>query len=69
MSEKKEEVVSEALKAEERLRSMWYILDLEGRLVPLDEFDFRGHDNLKIYSGYEVEKDRTVTQEPPHVSL
>ncbi|MCW4036992.1 MAG: threonine--tRNA ligase [Candidatus Bathyarchaeota archaeon] len=69
MSEKKEEVVSEALKAEERLRSMWYILDLEGRLVPLDEFDFRGHENLKIYSGYEVEKDRTITQEPPHVSL
>ncbi len=69
MSEKKEEVVSEALKAEERLRSMWYILDLEGRLVPLDEFDFRGRENLRIYSGYEVEKDRTVTQEPPHVNL
>jgi threonyl-tRNA synthetase len=69
MDEKKEEVVSEALRAEETLRSMWYILDLEGRLVPLDEFDFRGHENLKIYSGYEVEKDRTVTQEPPHVSL
>jgi threonyl-tRNA synthetase len=69
MDEKKEEVVSEALRAEETLRSMWYILDLEGRLVPLDEFDFTGHENLKIYSGYEVEKDRTVTQEPPHVSL
>jgi threonyl-tRNA synthetase len=69
MGEKKEEVVSEALKAEETLRSKWYILDLEGRLVPLDEFDFTGHENLKIYSGYEVEKDRTVTQEPPHVSL
>jgi threonyl-tRNA synthetase len=69
MSEKKEEVISEALKAEETLRSKWYILDPEGELVPLEEFDFTGHENLKTYSGYEVEKDRTVTQEPPHVSL
>ncbi len=34
MDEKKEEVVSEALKAEERLRSKWYLLDIEGKLVP-----------------------------------
>ena len=69
MSEKKEEVISEALRAEEMLRSMWYILDLDGRLVPLEEFDFRGHKNLKTFSGYEVEKDRTVDQMPPHVKL
>jgi threonyl-tRNA synthetase len=69
MSGKKEEVVSEALKAEETLSSMWYILDLDGEIVPLDEFDFKGHGNLKTYSGYEVEKDRTVRQEPPHVGL
>jgi threonyl-tRNA synthetase len=69
MSEKKEEVISEALRAEETLRSKWYILNLEGELVPLEEFDFKGHENLRTYSGYEVEKDRTVTKEPPHVSL
>ncbi len=69
MSEKKEEVISEALRAEETLRSKWYILNLEGEIVPLEEFDFKGHENLRTYSGYEVEKDRTVTQEPPHVSL
>ncbi len=69
MSEKKEEVVSEALKAEETLKSMWYILNLDGEIVPLDQFDFKGHKNLQTYSGYEVEKDRTVRQEPPHVSL
>ncbi len=69
MDEKKEEVVSEALKAEERLRSMWYILGLDGELVPLEDFDFKGHENLRTFSGYEVEKDRTVTQEPPHVNL
>jgi len=69
LSEKKDEVVSEALQAEERLRSQWYILDLEGNLVTLDDFDFKGHEGLRIYSGYEVEKDRTVRQESPHVGL
>jgi len=69
MSEKKVEVVSEALKSEEKLKSQWFILTLEGDLVTLDEFDFKGHKNLHTFSGYEVEKDRAVTQEPPHVSL
>ena len=69
MSEKKVEVVSEALKSEEKLKSQWFILTLEGDLVTLDEFDFKGHKNLQTFSGYEVEKDRSVTQEPPHVSL
>jgi threonyl-tRNA synthetase len=68
MSEKKE-VISEALVAEEKLKSQWYILNLEGNLVRLDDFDFRGHENLKTFSGYEVEKDRAVTREPPHVGL
>ena len=69
MSEKNVEVVSEALKAEEQLKSQWYILTLEGDLVTLDEFDFKGHKNLQTFSGYEVDKDRAVTQEPPHVAL
>ena len=69
MSEKKAEVVSEAIKSEEKLKSQWFILTLEGDLVTLDEFDFKGHKNLQTFSGYEVEKDRSVAQEPPHVSL
>jgi threonyl-tRNA synthetase len=65
----KEEIVSEALKAEEKLRSYWYILDTDGNLWELNEFDFQGHDNLRKFSGYEYEKDRSVTQTPPHVEL
>jgi len=65
----KNEVVSEALVAEEKLKSQWYILNLEGDLVTLDEFDFKGHKNLQTFSGYEVDKDRSVTKEPPHVAL
>jgi threonyl-tRNA synthetase len=69
LGEKKQEIVSEALKAEEKLRSRWYILDMDGELKPLDEFDFTGHDNLRKFAGYEVEKDRTVDREPPHATL
>ena len=69
MSKNDEEVVSEALKAEEKLHSEWYILDLEGELHPLDEFDFTGHKNLQIFSGYEYEKVREVDRTPPHVEL
>ncbi|MBA7612500.1 hypothetical protein ES703_19736 [subsurface metagenome] len=69
MSDKKEEVVSEALKAEEELRSSWHILTLEGDLVPVDEFNYKGYKGLQTFSGYEVDKDRTVNQVPPHVTL
>ncbi len=68
-TEKKEEAISEALKAEEVLRSRWYILDTQGKLWDLDEFDFTGHENLKKFSGYEYSKDRTSAQPPPHVEL
>ncbi|MFC1802588.1 threonine--tRNA ligase [Thermoproteota archaeon] len=67
--DKKEEVVSEALKAEEKLQSFWYILDTNGKLWEFDEFDFKGHDNLRKFSGYEYEKNRAITQTPPHVEL
>ena len=66
---KEKEVVSEALKAEEKLRSYWYILDTDGKLWEFDDFDFTGYDNLRKFSGYEYHKDRTVTQTPPHVEL
>ena len=66
---KKEEVVSAALQAEEKLRSQWYIMGLDGKLNKIDEFDFNGRDNLRKFAGYEVDKDRTVTQEPPHITM
>jgi threonyl-tRNA synthetase len=70
MSEdKKKEVVSEALKAEETLRSHWYILDTDGKLWEFDEFDFTAHDNLRKFSGYEYQKDRSVTGASPHIEL
>ena len=67
MNEK--EVVSEALRAEEELRSSWYIFTPEGEAKPVEEFDFDGHENLRKFVDYEVRKIRAVEKEPPHVSL
>jgi len=63
------EVVSQALKAEERLVSRWYIIDVDGKLTPAESFDFTNHKRLKELTDYEVARSRVVQQEPPHVEL
>jgi len=67
--EKKREIVSEALKAEEKLKSAWLILTPEGELHPVEEFDFNGYERLKKFADYEIKKSRVVDQEPPHLAL
>jgi len=64
-----EEIVPEALKAEEKLKSFWFILQTDGKLVPVEEFDFAKHENLEKLAKYEMEKVRAVQQIPPHVKL
>ena len=66
---KEEEAVSTALKAEDTLKSFWYILQPNGSLVPIEEFNFKFYTNLKKFSQYEIKKTRAVTQMPPHVPL
>jgi len=65
----KEEVVSEALKSEAKATSYWHILTPEGELLKPEEFDFKGHDNLKKFVNYEIHKSRAVDKIPPHVEL
>ena len=65
----KEEKVSEAVKAEEKLKSFWYILQPDGKLVPIEDFDFKGHENLEKFAEYEIAKVRASQQMPPHVPL
>jgi threonyl-tRNA synthetase len=65
----KEENISAALKAEDTLKSFWHVLQTDGSLVPIKEFNFRGLTNLKKFSQYEIKKTRAVTQMPPHVPL
>jgi len=64
-----EEKVSEAVKAEEALKSSWYILQPDGTLVPVKEFDFSKHESLEKLARYEMVKVRAVQQVPPHVTL
>ena len=65
----KEEVISKAIKAEEKAKSYWHILTPDGELHSFDDFDFTGHDNLRKFRDYEVSKSRTVDRTPPHVEL
>ncbi len=66
---KEEEVVSEALKAEEKLKSSWYILQPDGKMIPAMEFDFAEHGMLEKFVRYEILKVRAVQQVPPHITL
>lgn len=65
--EKKEAAISKALKAEEKLKSYWYILDVDGKLIELEKFDFTNHEALKKFADYEISKLRTADKEPIHV--
>ncbi|MFH0897545.1 MAG: threonine--tRNA ligase, partial [Candidatus Bathyarchaeota archaeon] len=69
VSEKSGEVISEALKAEAKLQSEWFIMDTAGKLTPVDKFDFSFNLNLEKFARYEMSKTRAVTQVPPHVVL
>jgi len=68
-SKKDEEPVSAALKAEDTLKSFWHILQVDGSLVPVEEFKFKGNSNLQKFANYEIKKTRAVTVMPPHVPL
>lgn len=68
-AKKEDEPVSAALKAEDKLQSLWHVLMPDGSVVPLEEFKFKGHGNLQKFSQYETKKARAVTAMPPHVAL
>ena len=65
----KEEKVSVALKAEEKLKSFWHIIKPDGTMVPIEDFNFKGHTNLQKFANYEIAKVRASQQMPPHVPL
>ncbi|HID43021.1 MAG TPA: threonine--tRNA ligase [Archaeoglobaceae archaeon] len=58
--------VTEALKAEEKAKSYWYVY-LDSKLVEADSFNFKGHENFRKFVNYEIMKKRAVEQTPPHV--
>ncbi len=67
---------SEALRAEKKLRSKWFVLTPKGDLYPLSQeagkitgFDFSQYPNLEKFAKYELSKSRVVDKTPPHVHL
>src|SRR5215831_8128720 len=65
-----EDNISQALRAEEKLASSWFIMNLQGEMIPLHEYNFHeGENNLKILANYEILKKRAVEELPPHVRL
>ncbi|MEA3230087.1 MAG: threonine--tRNA ligase [archaeon] len=56
-----------ALDKESKLKSEWYILDTDGKLVPVKKFDFSKYPELKILYNYEMSGTREHNEEPPHI--
>lgn len=67
--QRKKPNISKALKAEQKLKSFWHILDPKGFLTPVEDFKFKGYKNLELFSKYEITKARTSCEMPPHVTL
>ena len=65
----KEEVVSEALKAEGTAKSYWRILTPDGELHEVEGFDLTPYPKLQKLVNYEISKNRAVERAPPHVDL
>ncbi len=63
------EPVSSALKSEEKQQSLWFILDTNGVLTPIEAFKIEKNSNLKRFLEYETSKRRVVDEQPPHVGL
>ncbi len=62
-------VKEEKPKRREEDKSKFFILQLDGKLVPYQEFDYKNYQNLKLFMDYEVSGTRIVTEQPPHTKL
>ena len=70
VTEKKEAIVeSESLKGEEEAKHEFFIMDPDGTLTPVKDYNFGENKNLKKFSNYETEKQRASEIPPPHAEL
>lgn len=66
---------SSALRAEEKIQSYWYVIepgDDNSTLIPIDKYKTsqnKKNENLKKLINYEIQKRRTVDEQPPHVKF
>ena len=68
-SNSKKENTSTALESESKIKSYWYIMDIEGGMVEFDKFNFSNHKKLEVLAKYESAKKRTSDEPPPHVAI
>ena len=68
-SSQTEELTSDALKGESKIRSIWKIMSPDGTMSNIGDFDFSNHKNLESLAKYESAKQRRVDEPPPHVAL
>ena len=64
-----EELTSDALKGESKIRSFWKILSPDGTMTNIGDFNFAKYPKLEILAKYESAKIRKVDRPPPHVAL
>ncbi len=64
-----EELTSDALKGESKIRSVWKILSPDGTMTNIGDYDFSKHPKLEVLAKYESAKVRKVDRPPPHVAL
>jgi threonyl-tRNA synthetase len=70
MTQNSDTSISSALKAEESLQSRWFVLEPDGRMVPVNDYKYTDkQNNLKSLVSYEISKRRAVDEIPPHVKL
>ena len=60
---------SEALKAEKKKKTYWYVMTPDGEMHDVNGFDYSDYPNLKKFVDYEISGTRAVTRVPPHVEL
>jgi threonyl-tRNA synthetase len=66
---KEKDEISESVKAEEQMKSKFYIMDESGKLHDPEKFNYGEHKNLKKFAHYEMKKVRAYEHEPPHIKI
>jgi threonyl-tRNA synthetase len=67
--EQDREEISESLKKESSVKSVFYILNKDGTLYSIESFDFSHNEQLKKLVEYETKKSRVYEKEPPHIKI
>ncbi|MBI5224797.1 threonine--tRNA ligase [Candidatus Micrarchaeota archaeon] len=68
-SQAEADVVSQSLATESKMKSHFHILDLDGKLHDIQNFNFGSFGGLAEFAEYETKKVRSYSEEPPHIKI